>query len=205
MTDAPSVSDDGPNRPTFAAPWQARAFALAVAVTDEETDRPWDAFQRELVAEIDRADASVEDIAADGTVPSPGADDDYYRQWLAALERFLTGNDLIDPDTLADRAAAFADGDRDAHEFVHGDPRAHTDHLLDGHAEGGHGHDHDGDHGHHGSSLDTGDGHHDSSDDTGHGHHDSSHDTERTHTDHDSSDDTEHDGPDSETGVDGDR
>jgi nitrile hydratase alpha subunit/nitrile hydratase accessory protein len=111
------------DRPAFEAPWQARAFALAVALTE---DVPWERFQGRLVEEIDRGGADGEPEAA------------YYRQWLRALERFVADEGLLDPAAIADRAAAFNDGDRTAHEFVHGDPH--------GHAEGddhGHGHDHD--------------------------------------------------------------
>ncbi len=126
----PRVNDDGP---TFAEPWMARLFALAVALTDEdEAGRAWGDFQRELVAEL-AANPGAED----------GSDADYYEAWLAALERFLTGHDLVDEAALSARAAAFADGDRDAHEFVDGDPHAHADRLPGGHADGTHHHDHD--------------------------------------------------------------
>jgi len=135
----PRVDDDGP---TFAEPWMARSFALAVALTDEdEQGRAWDDFQAELVAELEA---------------SPGADDgsdaDYYGAWLAALERFLTERDLVDGADFSARATAFADGERNAHEFVKGDPHAHADRLPEGHADGAHHHHGDGgghEHGHH--------------------------------------------------------
>lgn len=122
--------EPGEDAPTFDAPWQARTFALAVALTDED-DLPWAEFQSRLVAEVDAADPASED--------TEGA---YYRQWLAALERLLVEDDLLEPGTLADRVAAFEAGDRSAHEFVEGDPHAHADRLPEGHAEG-HGHDHE--------------------------------------------------------------
>ncbi|MXR41991.1 nitrile hydratase subunit alpha [Halobaculum sp. WSA2] len=133
----PRVDDDGP---TFAEPWMARSFALAVALTDEdESGRAWDDFQAELVAELE-ADPGAED----------GSDADYYGAWLAALERFLTERDLVDGADFSARATAFADGDRNAHEFVEGDPHAHADQLPEDHAEGAHHHGHDDhDHGHH--------------------------------------------------------
>ncbi|MFB6168646.1 MAG: nitrile hydratase subunit alpha [Haloferacaceae archaeon] len=125
----PRVNDSGP---TFAEPWMARSFALAVALTDEDAPgRAWDDFQRELVAER----------AASPDAES-GRDADYYGAWLAALERFLTERNLVDETALAARAAAFADGDRNAHEFVDGDPHAHVDQLPEGHADGAHHHDH---------------------------------------------------------------
>ncbi|QZP38720.1 nitrile hydratase subunit alpha [Halobaculum magnesiiphilum] len=132
----PRADADGP---TFAEPWMARSFALAVALTDEDDPgRTWDDFQSELVAELD-ATPGVED----------GSDADYYGAWLAALERFLTDRDVVDADAFAARASAFAGGERNAHEFVEGDPHAHADRLPDGHADGAHHHHGDGDdHGH---------------------------------------------------------
>ncbi|WP_423751379.1 nitrile hydratase accessory protein [Salinirarus marinus] len=122
----------GEDAPTFDAPWQARAFALAVALTDED-DLPWDEFQTRLVEEVDA------DLEAGGD-----ADDVYYRQWLAALERLLVERDLLDAGELTDRVGQFEAGDRSAHEFVDGDPHAHTESLPEGHAEGsGHSHGHD--------------------------------------------------------------
>ncbi|SHG81880.1 nitrile hydratase subunit alpha [Halobaculum gomorrense] len=134
--------------PTFAEPWMARSFALAVALTDEdEPGRAWDDFRARLVAELD-ADPGAED----------GSDADYYGAWLAALERFLVDRDLVDADAFTARAGAFADGQRNAHEFVEGDPHAHADRLPEGHADGAHHHHADGDdhsrthgHGHTGS------------------------------------------------------
>jgi len=141
----PHVDSDGP---TFAEPWMARSFALAVALTDEdEPGRAWDDFRRELVAELD-ANPGAGD----------GSDADYYGAWLAALERYLTERDLVDGAALSARATAFADGERDAHEFVEGDPHDHTDRLPEGHADGTHHHGdehehphgrNDHDHGHH--------------------------------------------------------
>lgn len=134
MTERPAPGEDAP---TFDAPWQARAFALAVALTDEHDDATltWQEFQSRLVAEVE----------ADREAGDP--DEVYYRQWLAALERALVERGILDPGDLAARVEAFEAGDRDAHEFVAGDPHAHADRLPDGHAEGSH-HDHGDGHGH---------------------------------------------------------
>ncbi len=124
------MSEDADD-PTFAEPWQARAFALAVAATDEDGEHPWETFQEALVERVPDAEA-----------PSPespesidGDDDEYYRDWLAALEESLT-DDAIDAEALRERALAFERGDRDAHEFVEGDPHEHADSLPEGHADG---------------------------------------------------------------------
>lgn len=151
----PSPPATESDEPTFAAPWQARAFALAVALTDEDSeDRAWDAFQRELVAEIE-ADAPNDAGAVAGGDGSDGAaepagdqalreaEDAYYRQWLRALERFLYDRGVVDAAALVARAQEFESGDRDAHEFVDGDPHAHADELPEGHADGSHNHGHE--------------------------------------------------------------
>lgn len=130
MTDDSTGAPDLPDGGTFDEPWQARAFALAVALTDER-GLDWERFQSRLVEEV--ADAPDGD--------SEGPDDDYYRRWLAALERLLVEEALVAPGELGDRVAAFAAGDRTAHEFVEGNPHAHVDRLPEGHAEGSH-HDH---------------------------------------------------------------
>jgi nitrile hydratase accessory protein len=53
----------------FGAPWEGRAFAMAVALV-QERGVPWDSFRTRLVAAIDEA-----------------PDRPYYESWLVALER----------------------------------------------------------------------------------------------------------------------
>ena len=149
--------DDGDR--TFHAPWQARAFAVAVALSKSGTYE-WDAFQSRLVEEIDRAaggdggDDGGDDGGAVAT-DAEAAEESYYRRWLAALERILVEDGVVEPDELETRAAAFAEGERDASEWVEGEHHH-------GHAHGdGHDHDHQHDHDQH--------GHHE------HGHHQHDH------------------------------
>ena len=127
------------DRPTFDAPWQARAFAVAVALTDERF--PWETFQRRLVEEVERD--GVRDAAGEKNTDPERA---YYEQWLRALERFVVEEGLLTSEEFDRRAAEFDAGDRDAHEFVEGDPHSH----VDGHEHAhNHGHDH-----HHGDQHD---------------------------------------------------
>lgn len=111
------------DEPAFEAPWQARAFAVAVQLTERgEGDLPWETFQARL----------VEEIEADGDA-AEATEATYYEQWLRALERLLVEEGLVTGDELDERVRAFERGDRDASEFVIGE----------------HGHDHEHGHGHH--------------------------------------------------------
>ena len=77
----------------FEAPWEGRAFGLAVAL-NEAGHYPWDAFRDRLVAHIadDRA---------------------YYDGWLSALEALLLDRGLLDSAELEHRANAIRSGERD--------------------------------------------------------------------------------------------
>ena len=74
----------------FAEPWQARAFALALALA-ERGAFAWDGFRDNLIAEI--AAAGEESGAK------------YYECWLKALESILGAKHIADSDEI-DRAAA---------------------------------------------------------------------------------------------------
>jgi nitrile hydratase accessory protein len=60
----------------FGAPWEGRAFAMAIGVVDA-LGLDWEEFRRRLIAAID----------ADPERP-------YYESWLAALERLAADHDL---------------------------------------------------------------------------------------------------------------
>ena len=77
----------------FEAPWEGRAFGLAVAL-HRAGHYPWDAFRDHLVAEIEPERA-------------------YYASWLSALERLLVEHGLVDPHALAARTTAIRSGQRD--------------------------------------------------------------------------------------------
>lgn len=111
---AASRPEPGADAPTFEAPWQARAFGVAVALHDDD-DRDWSAFQERFVERI--ADADPEAMQAD-------VEDTYYERWLASLEALLREEGLASEAELDRRAAEFAAGERDAAEFVVDEPGA---------------------------------------------------------------------------------
>ena len=116
--------------PTFHAPWQARAFGVAVALYDGGTGFDWSAFQRRLIAAVEETPSDVADGipstaagASDAVDHADGRDVEriYYEQWGEALERLLLDHEVLDADRIDDRAAEFAAGERTAAEFVEGD------------------------------------------------------------------------------------
>lgn len=89
---------------TFAEPWQARAFALAVALGAHGNFR-WAEFRDRLIDEIAAADRQQIEAGA-------GADDSagrgYYQCWLRALERLALDKRILARDEIDRRAEAIA-------------------------------------------------------------------------------------------------
>ena len=83
----------------FAAPWQGRAFGMAVALS-ESGAYDWEEFRQRLIAEIGAADEADD--------PSG-----YYERWLAAFERLLIERGVVAATELDERAFAFEFGERD--------------------------------------------------------------------------------------------
>ncbi len=86
LDDASLPRDNG--ELVFEAPWQARALAIAVALT-EKLGLPWDAFRSRL----------MDEIAKDPQRP-------YYESWSAALESMVVALDLTTPAALDAAAPA---------------------------------------------------------------------------------------------------
>jgi nitrile hydratase accessory protein len=88
--------------PVFAEPWEAQAFALAVALQEHGafTATEW---AHALGAQIAGGDP----------------DASYYEHWLAALESLLDAKGLVDTDTVARTRDAWA---RAAARTPHGTP-----------------------------------------------------------------------------------
>jgi nitrile hydratase accessory protein len=79
----------------FSEPWEARAFAVAVALS-EAGQFQWAEFQQSLIEEIGAAEKT-------GRTTSRGAD--YYRHWLRALTRLLNAKGIVGGAELEARIA----------------------------------------------------------------------------------------------------
>ena len=82
--------------PVFRAPWEAQAFALAVAL-HERGVFTWPEWAERLAAEIRAAQERGD----------PDRGDTYYEHWLAALERIVAEKGLVAADELAGRKRAW--------------------------------------------------------------------------------------------------
>ena len=97
--------DDGP---VFKAPWEAQAFAMALALHTRGvfTWREW-------------ADALAAEVAAAAARGEPDDGTHYYEHWLAALEKLVATKNVIAGDELQRRVAAW---DAAAQATPHGKP-----------------------------------------------------------------------------------
>jgi nitrile hydratase accessory protein len=86
----------------FEAPWEGRAFGMAVALSDDQV-YDWDAFRDRLVAEIAAAEEH-------------GDTSGYYERWLASFERLLLDTGVLTAEELDARTAEFVTGLYDEHE-----------------------------------------------------------------------------------------
>ena len=84
----------------FEAPWEGRAFGIAVALNENEA-YGWPEFRDELVREIASEDKE--------TVASRS----YYEQWLASLERLLLAKGIVTAEQLDRRTQEYESGERD--------------------------------------------------------------------------------------------
>jgi nitrile hydratase accessory protein len=103
----PSIPRDAEG-PVFRAPWEAQAFALAVALQARGVFT-WSEWAVALGAEIKRAQAAGD----------PDTGDTYYRHWLAALERIVADKGVATSTALARTRDAW---DHAADRTPHGEP-----------------------------------------------------------------------------------
>jgi nitrile hydratase accessory protein len=94
--------------PVFREPWEAHAFAMALALHDAGVFA-WSEWAAMLGAEIGRAQAAGD----------PGTGETYYYHWLAALERMVAEKGVAARETLARYRDAW---DRAADRTPHGMP-----------------------------------------------------------------------------------
>jgi nitrile hydratase accessory protein len=107
-TDAVPSIPRGEDGPIFREPWEAQAFAMAVALQGRGLFT-WSEWAVTLGEEIKRAQ-SAGDPDRGGT---------YYRHWLAALERIVAEKGIANTDTLARYREAW---DHAASRTPHGTP-----------------------------------------------------------------------------------
>jgi nitrile hydratase accessory protein len=93
---------------TFSAPWEARAFAMAVRLS-ESGICTWDEFRRYLIVEIGKADK----VRAHGWVEDG---DGYYVYFLRALENLLREKGIVDTSTLEMKMREISEAGHEDHE-----------------------------------------------------------------------------------------
>jgi nitrile hydratase accessory protein len=84
----PSIPCDAEG-PVFREPWEAQAFAMALAL-HERGIFTWSEWADALSGEIKRAQAAGD----------PDTGETYYRHWLAALERLIAAKGVTTSETL---------------------------------------------------------------------------------------------------------
>ena len=112
MTERPAIPVPGipcdAEGPVFREPWEAQAFAMAVALHKRGLFT-WPEWAATLGDEIKRAQAAGD----------PDTGGTYYVHWLNALERLVTEKGIADAGLLARYHDAW---DRAADRTKHGDP-----------------------------------------------------------------------------------
>ena len=94
--------------PVFREPWEAQAFAMAVALRERGLI-DWNEWAEILGDEIKRAQAAGD----------PDTGETYYQHWLKALERIVTEKGLTSSETLGRYRDAW---DHAADRTPHGEP-----------------------------------------------------------------------------------
>ena len=103
----PSIPRDSEG-PVFREPWEAQAFAMALALHDRGLFT-WPEWAATLADEIKRAQAAGD----------PDTGETYYRHWLNALERIVAEKGIATRDTLHRYRDAW---DHAADRTPHGEP-----------------------------------------------------------------------------------
>jgi nitrile hydratase accessory protein len=105
-----------PGELAFSAPWEIRAFAMAVAAYNSGMYE-WSEFQLSLIESIRQWEQGGHDPDNE-----PWS---YYEHWLTALETVLAGSGLLSESMLDDRTKEVLATPRDAsHQHAHPEPVA---------------------------------------------------------------------------------
>ncbi|OBA89749.1 nitrile hydratase accessory protein [Mycobacteriaceae bacterium 1482268.1] len=91
----------------FAAPWESRAFAMGVALSEAGVFT-WPQFQAALISQISRWESAHRD---EGWC--------YYEHWLGAIEQLLTASGTVLGDEVGARAVNLAQRSSE-HDHAHG-------------------------------------------------------------------------------------
>ena len=89
----------------FEAPWEGRAFGIAVAMNNDGKYE-WREFGEELAGEI-------------AASKKAGTESKYYEQWVASLEWLAIEKGLVTLEEMEARAAEYASGARDEEGHIH--------------------------------------------------------------------------------------
>ena len=103
----PGIPHDG-NGPVFRAPWEAHAFAMALAL-----------YERGLFAWSEWAAMLGEEIKKAQAAGDPDTGETYYHHWLATLERMVAEKGAASPQALTEHYQAW---ERAMHRTPHGKP-----------------------------------------------------------------------------------
>jgi nitrile hydratase accessory protein len=107
ITAVPEIPRDS-DGPVFRAPWEAQAFAMALALHDRGLFT-WTEWAGALADEIKRAQANGD----------PDTGETYYRHWLATLEHLVAAKGVATSETLHRYRDAW---DHAADRTPHGQP-----------------------------------------------------------------------------------
>lgn len=105
--EVPSIPCDAEG-PVFREPWEAQAFAMALALHQRGVFT-WPEWAATLGEEIKRAQAAGD----------PDTGENYYRHWMATLERLVAEKGVANAETLKRYAHAW---DHAADRTPHGQP-----------------------------------------------------------------------------------
>jgi nitrile hydratase accessory protein len=88
----------------FKEPWERLSFGLALALYEEKRYSSWEDFRSRLIEEIK---------GWEETDQKDDSDWNYYKHWLAALERLVMETGVLNKSDVDTRTKEFLTGERD--------------------------------------------------------------------------------------------